>query len=179
MPDRFDLVDDVLEEALDLPSAEREAFVSARCGSDEGLLADVLRLLALSNSMDGFPDAPPVPLAEIRPGDVLGGRFRIVEELGAGGTGSIFLADDRHLGKVALKALHLELRHDARAMERFIAEIGSARAIRHPNVCPVFDFFTFDHARCGRVAAFTMQYLPGESLACRLSRGAIPPSVSW
>jgi serine/threonine protein kinase len=174
MNNRFERVNEVVEEALDLPSAERETFVSARCGSDEDLLANVLRLLAVSNSMDGFLDSPPASLSEIRPGDVLGGRFRIVEELGAGGMGSIFLAEDRQLGEVALKTIHPEIRDDTCAMDRFLAEIRTARAIRHPNVCPVFDLFTFEHARTGPLVAFTMQYLRGETLACRLSRGAIP-----
>jgi serine/threonine protein kinase len=176
MTDRFELVNGVVEEALDLPPAERDAFVSAHCASDADLLAGVRRLLAISNSMDGFLDSPPAPLAEIRPGDVLGGRFRILEELGAGGMGSTFLAEDRQLGPVALKTLHPEMRHDPRATERFLAEIATARAIRHPNVCPVFDLFTFDHARTGPLVAFTMKYLPGETLARRLSRGAIPPA---
>jgi serine/threonine protein kinase len=174
MNDRFELVNGVVEEALDLPSAEREAFVPARCGSDADLLAKVQRLLALSDSMDGFLDSPPAPITEIRPGDVLGGRFRIVAELGAGAMGSVFLAEDRQLGEVALKTLHPEMRDDPRALQRFLAEIRTARAIRHPNICPVFDLFTFDRARGGPVVAFTMKYLRGATLACRLSLGAIP-----
>jgi hypothetical protein len=134
MPDRCDLGDDVLEEALDLPAADREAFVAARCGSDEALLAEVLRLLALSNTMDGFPNAPPVPLAEIRPADVLGGRFRIAEELGAGGTGSIFLVEDRRLGKVALKTLNLELRTTP---ARWSASLRKSEA-RAPYATPMY-----------------------------------------
>ena len=176
MTGRFEMVNGVVEEALDLPPADRDAFVSQRCASDADLLTGVLRLLALSNSMDGFLDSPPAPLAEIRPGDVLGGRFRILEELGAGGMGATFLAEDLQLGPVALKTLHPEMRRDPRATERFLGEIATARAIRHPNVCPVFDLFTLDHARTGPLAACTMKYLPGETLARRLSRGPIPPA---
>jgi serine/threonine protein kinase len=176
MNNHFELVNEVVEEALDLPSAERETLVSARCGSDKDLLASVLRLLTLADSMDGFPDCLPASRSEICPGDVLGGRFRIVEDLGAGAMGSIFLAQDRQLGEVALKTLHPEMRGDPRAVDRFLAEIATARAIRHPNVCPVFDLFTFEHTRAGRLVAFTMKYLPGETLACRVSRGAIPPA---
>jgi serine/threonine protein kinase len=174
MNDRFELVNEVLEGALDLPSSEREAFVAARCGSNEDLLADVQRLLTITHSTVGFLDSPPPFLSEIRPGDVLGGRFHIIEELGAGGMGSIFLAEDRHLGEVALKTLRPEIRDDPRAIERFRAEVRTARTIRHPNVCPVFDLFTLYHGRGGPLVAFTMQYLRGETLAGRLSRGAIP-----
>jgi len=174
MHNRFELVNDVVEDALDLPPAEREAFVSFRCGRDEDLLAGALRLLALSDSADGFLESPPVAHGGICAGDVLGGRFLILHELGAGGMGSILLAEDRQLGKVALKILHPELRQDARVMERFLAEIVIGRAVRHPNVCPVFDLFTFDHGTGAPIAACTMQYLTGETLRDRLSRGPIP-----
>jgi eukaryotic-like serine/threonine-protein kinase len=176
MNKRFELVNDVVEDALDLPAADRETFVSAHCGSDAAVLADALRLLAISDSTDGFPDCSPAYLPELRPGDVLGGRFRILEELGIGGMGSILLAEDHQLGKVALKVLHPEMRDDPRAMQLFLAEIANARAVRHPNVCAVFDLFTFDLARGAALVAFTMQYLPGETLACRLARGPVPPA---
>jgi serine/threonine-protein kinase len=175
MSNRFEFVNDLVEEALDLPPAEREDFVSLGCGKDEELLAGALRLLALSDSADGFLESPPVAHGGIRAGDVLGGRFLILHELGAGGMGSILLAEDRQLGKVALKILHPELRQDARVMERFLAEIVIGRALRHPNVCPVFDLVTFEHGPGAPIAACTMQYLPGETLRDRLSRGPIPP----
>jgi serine/threonine-protein kinase len=119
------------------------------------LLAEVRQLLALI-------DPPPAVLV---PGDVLGDRFRIVREIGRGGMGSVFLAEDRQSGEVALKVFH--------APDRFPTEAKAARAVSHPNVCPVFDFFTFEHPRCGALAALTMKYLRGETLANRLSRGAV------
>lgn len=88
MNEHYERVNEIAEEALDLPAAKRQRFVSRRCGSDPDLLESVQRLLSLSNSLDGFLESPPVPLGEIRPGDVLGGRFRIVEELGAGSSGA-------------------------------------------------------------------------------------------
>ncbi len=123
--------------------------------------------------LNGFLDAP---VAELGPGDVLGERFRIVKELGAGALGAIFLAEDRHLGEVALKILHPELRNDARVLEVLAAEVRNGRSIRHPNVCSVFDLFIFNHPLHGCIPAVTMQYICGETLACRLSRGAMPSS---
>ncbi len=171
--DRFELVNQIVEEALDLPSPQRHAFAAERCGTDPELLADALRLLSLPGAIDELVDSPQPPTG-ICPGDLLGGRFRILKELGAGGSGSTFLAEDRFLGPVALKALHPEMRGDASAMESFYREIAAARAVRHRNVCPVFDLFTFDDARGDNLAAFTMKYLSGETLADRLSRGSIP-----
>ncbi|MGO4880427.1 MAG: serine/threonine-protein kinase [Bryobacteraceae bacterium] len=172
MPDAFDLVNSVVEEALDLPLGERDALVSARCGADQGLRTAVAKLLEISNSIDGFLEDAAAPLTEIRPGDVLGGRFHILEEIGYGGAGAAFLAEDS-LGEVALKTPHPEMQADPRAIKRFLAEVRMARAVQHPNICPVFDMFTFDHGG-GTVTVVTMKYLRGETLARRISRGPIP-----
>ena len=110
---------------------------------------------------------------EIRSGDVLGGRFRILEELGTGGTSTVYRADDLQFGEVALKIPHPEICGVRGASERLRAELHAARAVRHPNVCTVYDLFVFE-TRLGRIAATTMPCLPGETLAARLSRGPIP-----
>jgi serine/threonine protein kinase len=171
MHSRFDLVNSVAEEALDLAAHERPAFLTSRCGQDRELLASVERLLALSDTADGFLEAPSDG-CEIRPGDLLGGRFRILEELGAGGMSAVYLAEDRQLGEVALKILHPELRGAPGAIERLAAEIRAARAVHHPNVCPVYDLFIFE-TPSGPIAAATMPRLRGETLTARLARGPI------
>ena len=173
MDSRFEQVNAVAEEALDLPEAEREGFLAGRCGLDEALRASVERLLEMADCPDGFLEREPGPLGEIRPGDVLGGRFLVREELGAGGIGAVYLAEDRELGEVALKVLHPELRACPAAMERFRAEVRAGRAVRHPNVGAVYDLFVWEDGRGGSMAAATMQPLRGETLARRLARGAV------
>jgi serine/threonine protein kinase len=173
MLSRFDLVNSVAEEAIDLAAPERPAFLASRCGLDRELLASVERLLAISDTADGFLDAPSDG-GEIRPGDVLGNRFRILEELGAGGMCAVYLAEDRQLGEVALKIPHPELRGAPGAIERLAAEIRAVRAVHHPNVCPVYDLLFFETPR-GPIAAATMPRLCGETLAARLTRGPIAP----
>lgn len=173
MRSRFELVNSVAEEALDLAAAERPAFLASRCGPDRELLASVERLLTMSETADGaFEWLSGV--GEIRRGDILGGRFRILEELGSGGMSVIYLAEDRQLGEVALKVPHPELRGAHGAMERLAAEVRAARAVHHPNVCPVYDLFIFETPR-GPIAAVTMPRLRGETLAARLTCGAIAP----
>jgi serine/threonine protein kinase len=170
---RFELVNSVAEEALDLPAAERSAFLVSRSGLDTELRSCVERLLALSDTSDGFLEEPAAG-CEIRPGDLLGGRFRILQELGHGGMSTVYLAEDRYLGEVALKILHPELRSAAGATERLAGEIRAARAVSHPNICPVYDLFFFDTPG-GPIAAATMPYLRGLTLAARIARGPIPP----
>ena len=170
---RFDLVNSVVEEALDIAPAGRKAFLDAYCAGDEALLLEADRLLALSSALDGFLDSSPAAPLDVHPGDLLGERFLILKEIGAGGTGSVFLAEDRQLGQVALKILHPEMRHDLQMKDRFFAEIKTARAVRHPHVCPVYDLFQFEHPRCGQIVVYTMKYFAGETLAQRLTQGPI------
>jgi eukaryotic-like serine/threonine-protein kinase len=104
-------------------------------------------------------------------GDVLCGRFRIVQFLATGGMGEVYEAADEHLqGKhVALKTLRADLADDPVARTRFEREVLLAREISHINVCPTYDIFR--DASPERVTIFfTMKLVRGESLAAKLKR---------
>jgi predicted Ser/Thr protein kinase len=105
------------------------------------------------------------------PGQVLAERYRIVGLLGKGGMGEVYRADDLKLGQVvALKFLPEELARDEAALERFRAEVRTARQVSHPNVCRVYDIGESD----GR-QFLTMEYVDGEDLAGLLRRiGRLP-----
>ncbi|WP_372626847.1 tetratricopeptide repeat protein [Arsukibacterium sp.] len=94
-------------------------------------------------------------------GDVLVARFELIRLLGNGSNGSVFLADDLHLGcQVALKILHKQALEETAAVDKVRQEILLARTITHPNVIRVHDFYLT--AEC---AFFTMDYIDGKSLA--------------
>jgi predicted Ser/Thr protein kinase len=105
------------------------------------------------------------------PGQILAERYRIVGLLGKGGMGEVYRADDLKLGQVvALKFLPEELARDEAALERFRAEVRTARQVSHPNVCRVYDIGESD----GR-QFLTMEYVDGEDLAGLLRRiGRLP-----
>jgi serine/threonine protein kinase len=171
---RFDAANRILEAALDVCAADRDAFAACACGPDTDLLTEVRRLLGVIGGMGGFLEEMAACPPEIRGGDLLGGRFKILRKLGEGGMGSVFLAEDAERGPVALKVLRPDRQADPLATARLRNEVEMARGISHPNVCPVFDLFNLEHRAPHTLPAFTMKYLPGETLAARLLRGPLP-----
>ncbi|HET9767866.1 MAG TPA: serine/threonine-protein kinase, partial [Thermoanaerobaculia bacterium] len=117
-------------------------------------------------------DAPPAAaLPGRRPGELLAGRYRIVRELGRGGMGEVYAADDVELNeRVAVKILRPEIAAEPEMLERFRREIQLARKVTHPNVCRIFDLFHHREPDGRDLLFLTMELLAGETLRDRLER---------
>ena len=77
---------------------------------------------------------------QVEPGTVISDRYQIENVLGEGGSGTVFRAWDRMLGElVAVKILHPQRALERSWIRRLAREVRVARAIRHPNVCRVFE----------------------------------------
>ena len=89
------------------------------------------------------------------------GRYRIIRALGKGAMGTVYLAEDTHIERqVALKTPHFTEDPTGEQMERFFREARSAGNLRHPNICPIYDFGQIDGKHF-----ITMAYIEGRPLS--------------
>ncbi|HEY1816876.1 MAG TPA: protein kinase [Kofleriaceae bacterium] len=105
-------------------------------------------------------------------GDIIEGRYRIIKTLGAGGMGTVFLAEHALIKRrVAIKILHAELATDANVVDRFMNEARAAGTLGHPNIVESTDMgFTHDH-----VPYIVFEYLEGSLLTDEIYRvGGLP-----
>lgn len=104
-------------------------------------------------------------------GQVLQGRWRVVERLGGGGMGAVYLAEQLSMGGrlVALKVLHPEYSRDDDFVRRFRAEAQQAGRINDPHVVTVYDFGQTDDGQLFLV----MEYVVGPTLKAVLREGPL------
>jgi hypothetical protein len=96
-------------------------------------------------------------------------HYRIVSQLGAGGMGVVYQAEDLRLGRpVALKFVSSDLGHDPRAVQRLRVEARAASALNHANICTIYDIDEIDGH-----PFIVMELMKGRTLRDRLADGPL------
>lgn len=92
-------------------------------------------------------------------------HYRITHELGRGGMGVVYKAEDTRLKRsVALKFLSSLTVYNAEEKIRFLREAQAAAALNHPNICTIYEIDEFESPQGGRQPLIAMEYVEGKSL---------------
>jgi len=144
--ERWQRIESVLQTALDLAPDDRAAYLASECKDDSVLSAEVTSLIAAHVESKHFLEDPVLTsdsdvilqLSETNVGRQIG-PYRLIERLGSGGMGEVYLARDVRLNRsVALKILPQLLTDEVR-LTRFRKEARAASALNHPNIITIYD----------------------------------------
>ncbi|PYR76662.1 MAG: hypothetical protein DMF86_11635 [Acidobacteria bacterium] len=175
-PERWRRIQQIFDAAIECDHAGRDAILARTAAEDPTLASDVRSLLDSHARTGTFLESPAwtvapellQPSPEI-PRDQIG-PYRVLEEIGRGGMGIVYAAEDTRLGRiVALKALPTEFGRDPVRRERLAREARAAAAVAHPSIATVFALEEID----GHLY-IASELVRGQSLRHELSHGALP-----
>lgn len=177
-PKRWHQVDDLFQTCLELEGEPRTAFLDAACADDTRLRDEVQALLASDAERWNFIESPALelaaPLLANDPPQFASGEhiahYQIVELIGRGGMGEVYLARDEILNRpIALKFLPAEATADKDRLRRFQREAQAASALNHPNILTIHQLGDVDGQQF-----IATELIEGQTLRQRLSGGPLP-----
>lgn len=175
-----EVLDEILADALELDSANRDLFLQSVCGEDTEVLSRVQSLLADPHD---HPTESEIGFQRFSTGDTVAGRFAIRSFIASGGMGDVYAADDLELSNhaVALKVMQPDIARQRHMQLRFRQEVRIGKLITHENICRVYDIgFHASRPDSAPILFLTMELLwPGQTLAKFLqSNGPVEPDFA-
>ncbi len=175
---RWQQINQIFHDALERDAATRDTYLQKATGGDAELLREVRTLLTSHAKAGEFLDRP---AWEVAPDLALGddaslvgkriGTYHILEEVGRGGMGVVYAAEDEKLRRtVAFKALPAEYTRDPLRRERLTREARAAAALLHPAIATIFALEEID----GELY-ITSELVRGRTLREELRDGPLPP----
>ena len=161
-PEQWPRIKEIVGAALELEPNQREAYLDEACSQDRELRTEVESLLVAYDEADNFSLHPLAVETQPAPSQFTTiGPYRLIRELGVGGMGQVWLADQTEpvRRRVALKLIKAGM-YDAAVGQRFQAERQSLAIMDHPAIAKVFD--------AGATPAgqpyFVMEYVDGHPI---------------
>ena len=172
----------IFDKVVDLPPADRRAYLDQSCPHDTALRQEVERLLAAYERLGSVLDSGSAPASapstemtsEARPISLTPGArvgpYEIVSLVGAGGMGEVYRAHDPRLKRdIALKVLPQGFDDDRDRRERFTREAQAIAALNHPSIVTIH---SVEHA--DGVHFLTMELVEGKSLGDLIRKHGVP-----
>ncbi len=153
---RWQAIQDILMRALEIPEEKRPAFLEQACGDDESLRRDVIKYLEVDDDTLIVFDQTFNIKSDFPSGSDKFHSYRILNELGRGGMGVVYLAEHEFQKRVAIKVLKRGLDTDE-FVRRFHQERKILARLKHPNIAAIFDGGALDDAR----PYLVMEYVDG------------------
>ena len=167
-------IDELFQETLNHAPGDRDAFLDRACAGNENTRREVESLLAHDDQARCFLEQPPGEIAAellaAESSHFVQGQFishyRVIDCLGAGGMGEVYLAQDTSLNRrVAIKVLPRPLLSDSSRVLRFEQEARAASTLNHPNIVTIHEVGEVDGAHF-----IVAEYIEGQTLGQRLTR---------
>ncbi len=181
-PERWREIERLYQLGQKREPGEREAFLRDACAGDEALRKEVAALLADQSRIDRFIESPAMNVAAkvlaqdqakaratLEAGQTIA-HYRVVEEIGHGGMGVVYRAEDTKLKRtVALKCLPPAFAADPERLARFEREARMLASLNHPNIAAIHGL-----EEAGGKRFLVLELVEGETLAQRIAKGPLP-----
>ena len=171
--DQWQLVKELFEAALERPLPTRSTFLAEACAGDREIQLEVESLLEAHERDGGFMTQPvgklmPEEQPVLTSGQYLA-HYEVIEPLGKGGMGQVYLAHDIRLRrKVALKLLTSSYTNDINRVKRFEQEAQAASALNHPNIVTIHEIVQTDS-----LCFITTEFIDGKTLREHMSNSSM------